>query len=200
MSTTPDVPDPELVLETPRLVLRRPIRADAVRMATLANDATVAENLSILPHPYGLEDAFAYIDNVEINLSRINLGIYLAGEADGGFIGTVSLMPRDGERFVVGYWIGRPYWGKGYATEAVQAIVDLAFGRLEVDAVAATTRVTNGASRQVLEKCGFQFAGSGMGPSLYHRGMVPIDKFRMERSIWTSLKTWASQHATARSA
>jgi len=70
--------------------------------------------------------------------------------------------------------------------------VDLAFGQLGVDAVAATARVTNGASRRVLEKCGFQFAGQGMGPSLFHRGMVPIDRFRLERSIWMSLKSWAS--------
>ena len=200
MSTTPEVPDPSLTLETPRLVLRRPTRVDAPRMAELANDAAIAENLSILPHPYGLDDAHAYIDNIEVSLRRINLGIYLKDGTE-EFLGTVSLMPRDGERFVVGYWIGRPHWGKGYATEAVQAIVDLAFGRLGVDAVAATARVTNGSSRRVLEKCGFQFAGSGMGPSLYHRGMVPIDRFRLERSIWMSLKNWASKRVDeARSA
>lgn len=191
MSTRPVVPDPSLILETPRLVLRRPTRADAARLAELADDTAVAENLSTLPHPYTLEDAVAYIDNTEITASRINLGVYVKGE-DEGFIGTVSLMPRDGERFVVGYWIGRPFWGKGYATEASQATVDLAFGQLGVDAVAATARVTNGASRRVLEKCGFQFAGQGMGPSLFHRGMVPIDRFRLERSIWMSLKNWAS--------
>lgn len=196
MSTTPEVPDPGLILETPRLVLHRPSRVDAPRMAELANDAGVAENLSILPHPYGLDDAHAYIDNTEVSTTRINLGVYLRDAAD-GFIGTASLMPRDGERFVVGYWIGRPHWGKGYATEAVQAIVDLAFDRLAVEAVAATARVTNGASRRVLEKCGFQFAGSGMGPSLYHRGMVPIDRFRLERSIWMSLKNWASKPGDA---
>jgi RimJ/RimL family protein N-acetyltransferase len=191
MSTTPEVLESSLTLETPRLVLRRPTRADAARLAELADDTEVAENLSTLPHPYGLDDALAYIDNTEIGVTRINLGVYLKGEA-GGFIGTVSLMPRDGERFVVGYWIGRPYWGKGYATEASQAIVDLAFARIGVDAVAATTRVTNGASRRVLEKCGFQYAGQGMGPSLFHRGMVPIDRFRLDRSIWMSLKNWAA--------
>lgn len=185
------LPDSSLILETSRLVLRRPTREDATRLAQLADDATVAENLSTLPHPYGLDDALAWIDNTEVGASRINLGIYRKASAD-GFIGTVSLMPRDGERFVVGYWIGRPHWGQGYATEATQAVVDLAFGQIGVDAVAATTRVTNGASRRVLEKSGFQYAGQGMGPSLFHRGMVPIDRFRLERSIWMSLKNWAA--------
>ncbi len=191
MSPRPAVPDPSLALETPRLVLRRPARADAARLAELADDVTVAENLSTLPHPYGIDDALAYIDNTEVSATRINLGIYVKGEGE-GFIGTASLMPRDGERFVVGYWIGRPFWGRGFATEAVQTMVDLAFGQIGVEAVAATARVTNGASRRVLEKCGFQFAGQGMGPSLFHRGMVPIDRFRLERSIWMSLKNWAS--------
>jgi len=194
MSTRAYVPDPNLILETPRLILRRPTRIDAPRLAELADDPGVAENLSTLPNPYTLDDALAYIDNTEISAARVNLGVYVKGEAD-GFIGTVSLMPRDGERFVVGYWIGRPFWGRGYATEATQAIVDLAFGPLGVDAVAATSRVTNGASRRVLEKCGFQFAGQGMGPSLFHRGMVPIDRFRLERSIWLSLKNWAANGA-----
>jgi RimJ/RimL family protein N-acetyltransferase len=179
-----------IVLETPRLVMRRPVRADAQRLADLANDTGVAENLSNLPHPYGLDDALAYVDNTEIGPSRWNLGLYL--KADGaGFIGTASLMPRDGERFVLGYWIGRPYWNRGLATEAAQALSDFAFSRLEAPAIAATARVTNGASRRVLEKCGFQYAGQGMGPSLFHRGMVPIDRFRLERSIWTSIRNWA---------
>lgn len=195
MPTRADTPpDPSLAgltVETPRLVMRRPVHDDAARLAELANDVTVAENLSTLPYPYGLDDARAYIDNTEVGPARVNLGVYLKSEAE-GFIGTVSLMPRDGERFVLGYWVGRPHWGRGYATEAAQALVDLAFTRFGVDAVAATTRVTNGASRRVLEKSGFQYAGQGMGPSLYHRGMVPIDRFRLERSIWLSLKNWAS--------
>ncbi|TBW39980.1 N-acetyltransferase [Siculibacillus lacustris] len=180
----------DLVLETRRLVLRRPTRADAESLAALADDAGIAEHLSTLPHPYTLDDALVFIDNTEIGPHRLNLGIYRRGD-DGAFLGTIGLMPRDGERFVLGYWLGRPHWGDGLATEAAQGLVDFAFETLGAEAVAATARVTNGASRRVLEKCGFQYAGQGMGPSLYHRGLVPIDRFRLERSIWTSLKNWS---------
>jgi RimJ/RimL family protein N-acetyltransferase len=180
------------VIETPRLILRRPVRADAARLAELANDPVVAENLSTLPHPYGLDDALSYVDNTEVGPARWNLGVHLKGETTSEFIGTVSLMPREGERFFLGYWIGRPYWGKGLAAEAAQALVDYAFAALDADAVAATTRVTNAQSRRVLEKCGFQYCGQGMGPSLYFRGMVPIDRFRLDRSTWHSLKKWAN--------
>lgn len=188
--TPPDRDPPGFVLETPRLILRRPVRADARRVADLANDVEVAENLSSLPHPYGLDDALSYIDNAEVGPARWNLGLHLKEEG-AAFVGTASLMPRDGERFVIGYWIGRPYWNRGLATEAAQALTDFAFSRLDAAAIAATSRVTNGASRRVLEKCGFQYAGQGMGPSLFHRGMVPIDRFRLERSIWTSIRNWA---------
>lgn len=195
-SVQPDAIAPQddlatLVIETRRLILRQPTRDDAETLAKLANDAAVAENLSTLPHPYGLDDAFAFIDNTEISPSRVNFGVYLKGGSAGpAFVGTVGLMPRDGDRFAIGYWVGRPYWGRGLATEATQAMVDLAFERLEAPAVAGACRVTNGASRRVLEKCGFQYTGQGMGPSLFHRGMVPVDRFRLERSVWKSLRQW----------
>ncbi|MEJ1160253.1 GNAT family N-acetyltransferase [Prosthecomicrobium sp. N25] len=178
-----------LVVETARLVLRQPTRADAEDLAALANDIAIAENLSTMPHPYTVADALAFIDNTDVSPLRVNFGIY-SKDDDGRFVGTASLMPRDGERFAVGYWIGRPFWGRGWATEATQAMVDLAFDRLEAPSVAGSCRVTNGASRRVLEKSGFQYAGQGMGPSLFFRGMVPVDRFRLERAVWRSLRAW----------
>lgn len=189
---TSQASDPyELLIETPRLVLRQPVRAEAERLAALANERMVAENLSTLPHPYGVDDALSFIDNAEVGPQRWSLGIYEKTAGDARLIGTVSLMPRDGERFVLVYWVGLPHWGAGYATEAAQAVADYAFTVLGAEAIAATARVTNGASRRVLEKSGFQYAGQGMGPSLFFRGMVPVDRFRLERSIWISLKNWA---------
>ena len=75
--------------------------------------------------------------------------------------------------------------------KAVRALIDHAFTDLGCDTLMAGARISNPASRRVLEKCGFQYAGQGMGPSLFHRGLVPIDRFRLERSIWTSLRNWA---------
>lgn len=184
-----------LFVETARLVLRQPSRDDAETLAHLANDIAIAENLSTMPHPYTAADAMAFIDNTDVSPLRINFGIYAKDEG-GRFVGTASLMPREGERFVVGYWVGRPYWGRGYATEATQAMVDLAFERLDAPSVAASARVTNGASRRVLEKSGFQYAGQGMGPSLFYRGMVPVDRFRLERAVWKSLRAWRDASVT----
>ena len=59
----------------------------------------------------------------------------------------------------VGYWLGVKYWNKGYATEATRAVIDYAFTEFGHDSLSAGARVTNPASRRILEKCGFQWTG-----------------------------------------
>jgi RimJ/RimL family protein N-acetyltransferase len=197
MSDAPPTPPDDLsglMVETRRLVLRQPTRDDAAELARLANDSRIAENVANLPNPYTLADALAFIDNTEVGPLRVNFGIY---SKDDGFVGTIGLMPGEGERVTLGYWVGEAYWGRGYATEAAQAMVDLAFERLDAPFVAASARVTNSASRRVLEKTGFQWAGQGMGPSLYFRGMVPVDRFRIDQAVWRSLKSWRQSRVSA---
>jgi RimJ/RimL family protein N-acetyltransferase len=194
----PTLPDDltGLMVETRRLVLRQPTRDDAGAMARLANDPMIAENLASLPNPYTLADAIAFIDNTEVGPVRVNFGIYIKDE---GFVGTIGLMPGEGERVTLGFWIGQPHWGRGLATEATQAMVDFAFEHLDAPFVAASARVTNSASRRVLEKSGFQWSGQGMGASLYYRGMVPVDRFRIDRAVWASLKSWRQSRVSAAS-
>jgi RimJ/RimL family protein N-acetyltransferase len=90
----------------------------------------------------------------------------------------------------LGYWLGVPYWGNGYATEALHAVVDYAFTDLEHDSLQAGARVTNPASRRVLEKCGFQWTGVGLYRISSIKSSAPIDRFRLERGIWSAIKTW----------
>ena len=90
----------------------------------------------------------------------------------------------------VGYWLGTRHWGKGYATEAVRALIDHAFTELEHTALHSSVRVTNPGSRRVLEKCGFQWTGVGLSRVRALGSSVPVDRFRLERGIWTALKSW----------
>ena len=90
----------------------------------------------------------------------------------------------------LGYWLGVDHWGKGYATEALHAVIDYAFTDLDHAALQAGARVTNPASRRVLEKCGFQWTGVGLYRIRAINSSAPIDRFRLERGIWTALKTW----------
>jgi RimJ/RimL family protein N-acetyltransferase len=90
----------------------------------------------------------------------------------------------------LGYWLGVEHWGKGYATEALHAVIDYAFTDLGYPALSAAARVTNPLSRRVLEKCGFQWTGVGLCRIRAINSSAPVDRFRLERGIWSALKTW----------
>jgi RimJ/RimL family protein N-acetyltransferase len=92
----------------------------------------------------------------------------------------------------LGYWLGVKHWGKGYATEAVRAAIDHAFTDLDCEAVQSAARVTNPASRRVLEKCGFQWTGAGLLRIRAIASSAPIDRFRLDRGLWASLKSWGA--------
>ena len=175
-----------VVLETQRLVLRAPQLEDAKAIAALANDRRVAENTARIPHPYRVPDAESWIVASAADLEGETLLITLA---NGSVIGGCGFDMRDGAA-EIGYWLGARHWGKGYATEAVRALIDHAFTNTDHMALQSSVRVTNPASRRVLEKCGFQWTGVGLYRINSIRSSAPIDRFRLERSIWSALKTW----------
>jgi RimJ/RimL family protein N-acetyltransferase len=158
------------VLKTRRLVLRAPRFDDAKQVAALANDRRIAENTARIPHPYGIDDAQQWI-GAAISQSGVFV-ITIGGEV----IGACGL---DGME--LGYWIGVPFWGCGYATEAASGLIDHAFRDLGYKVLAASARVSNPASRRVLEKCGFEWTGVGLCRIRAISSSVPVDRFRLER-------------------
>jgi len=175
------------VLETRRLVLRAPQLVDAKAVAALANDRRIAENTARIPHPYRMADAEGWIAGSNTQPGEAT---FLIALADGTVIGGCGFEPREGTAPEIGYWLGARYWGKGYATEAVRALIDHAFGDLEHKALQSSVRVTNPASRRVLEKCGFQWTGVGLCRIRALGSSVPVDRFRLELGIWSALKSW----------
>jgi RimJ/RimL family protein N-acetyltransferase len=175
------------VLETERLVLRAPAFEDAKAIAALANDRRIAENTRRIPHPYALKDAEAFVAAANRGDGEMALLITLR---DGTLIGGCGLGLLDGPAPELGYWLGVPYWGKGYATEAVRALIDYAFTHLDHTAMQAGARVTNPPSRRILEKCGFQWTGVGLCRIRAIASSAPIDQFRLDRGLWASLKSW----------
>ncbi len=176
------------VLETERLALRAPSLEDAPMIARLANDRRIAENTASIPHPYRLADAEDFIAKAN-GETAVNFVITLA---DGTIAGACGLAMLDAPAPEIGYWLGLPYWGQGYATEAVRAVIDYAFTDLGHEALQAGCRVTNPGSRRVLEKCGFQWTGVGLYRIRALASSAPIDRFRLERGIWASLKSWGA--------
>jgi RimJ/RimL family protein N-acetyltransferase len=182
------------VLETQRLVLRAPQLVDGKAIAALANDRRIAENTARIPHPYRASDAESWIVDVNADMEGET---YLITLANGTVIGGCGFDMREGPAAEIGYWLGTRYWGKGYATEAVRALIDHAFTNLEHQALQSSVRVTNPGSRRVLEKCGFQWTGVGLCRIRALGSSVPVDRFRLERGIWTSLKSWGPMKRVA---
>lgn len=175
------------VLVTERLVLRPPHVDDAEELAALANNRRVAEMLGRMPHPYNEEDARAFIANAR-GRQRSGCHYALALAENGAFIGCAGLYASD-HGLELGYWIGQPYWGNGYATETAHALVDLAFRATAIERLHVACRVINPASRRVIHKCGFQYAGQGMLESLA-AGRVPVERYALDRRTWASLRSW----------
>ena len=192
MTLLPELPAPALrettipVLETERLQLRAPRSEDAKTIVSLAGDRRVADNTARIPHPYRLGDAEEWITSANTRAGEETFVITRAGDV----IGTCGLDLREEAAPEIGYWLGVPYWGCGYATEAVRALIDHAFGNLGHTSLQAGARVTNAASRRVLEKCGFQWTGVGLYRMRAINSSAPCDRFRLDHGIWASLKRW----------
>lgn len=172
-------------LKTERLVLRAPRRADAKAIARLADDRRIAVNTARIPHPYRLDDAEQFIAAVNHQDGEATFLITL----DGAPIGACGIDPREGGP-EIGYWLGVAYWGQGYATEAARAVIDHAFGALQHESLQAGARVSNPASRRVLEKCGFQWTGVQLTRIRAINSAAPSDRFRLDRRLWESLRSW----------
>jgi RimJ/RimL family protein N-acetyltransferase len=191
----PDAPVlPAPVLATARLQLRAPQREDAPAIAALANDRRIAENTARIPHPYTLADAQGFLRYLEESETEIAFAIALADDA---LIGICGLRTKPRKSPEIGYWLGAPYWGHGYATEAARAVIDHAFEDLGLDRLEAGARVSNPASRRVLEKCGFQWSGVVLLRIHAIASSAPVDRFRLDRGLWASLKSWGKEKRVA---
>jgi RimJ/RimL family protein N-acetyltransferase len=165
------------VVATERLTLRRPTLADVRTIAHLANDRRVAENTRRLPHPYSQDDA---VEFVRATAALGSETVFLI-EHDTGPVGMVGIDRSTPDNAELGYWLGVEHWGQGFATEAARD-----------DHLYAGARVTNPASRNVLEKCGFQWSGVQLHRFLALGSSTPVDCFRLSRGVWSSLKNWSS--------
>ena len=182
------------VLETERLLLRRPTLADVKAITHLANDRRIAVNTRRLPHPYLQDHAVDFVRGIA-NQQRETVFLI---ESDYAPIGMVGIDWHQPERPELGYWLGVEYWGQGFATEAARAAIDFTFEEFDIEVMKSGARVANPASRNVLEKCGFQWSGVELHRFEALGSSTPVDCFRLTRGVWTSLKSWRNSVRRAR--
>lgn len=148
-------------LETERLRLRGLELADAPIVQKLAGDPAIAATTLTIPHPYTLDAAEAWITAMHQEFKRgENFVFALVGKAGGAFIGVMEISPQpEHQRAELGYWIARPYWGQGYATEAARRLIRFGFEELKLNRIYATYFTHNPASARVMQKAGMTFEG-----------------------------------------
>jgi RimJ/RimL family protein N-acetyltransferase len=174
------------IIITERLILRPVGAGDAEAIASLIDNYKIAVMLARVPYPYKIDDARKFIT-------------WADGRPDGEKI--FGLCLKDTETFIgicsyeihalaepeFGYWLGEPYWGKGYMSEAVKAVTAHAFTVTKHQSLYSGCRLQNLASRRVLEKAGFEHIGRYEIDSLVLRAKVPGHRFSLSRERWKEL-------------
>jgi len=169
-------------MRSPRLTYR-PIEArDAGRIAMLAGDWDIARMTSRIPHPYTIVDADLWIASIDDD--EFVRAILLGGE----LIGAVGYIRHEPKQAEIGYWIGKPWWGKGYATEAARTLVDHCFQETGFEQLTCGHFVDNAGSARVIRKLGFRPVGTGaqwcearnceVETVRYARGRPLLDRWR----------------------
>ena len=166
-------------IATKRLVLRAPMRGDVPDLVRLADNKTIADRLARLPHPYTRADAIGFI---EILAQRPDERPY-AITLDDHLIGVIGFSFGEGKPPELGYWLGEPFWGKGYMTEAGKALIEAAQKTGQFDLVAARALASNDGSLNVLKKLGFKQTGKGKAELGINIGK-PIIKLELKRPRW----------------
>ena len=143
---------------TERLLLRPGWAEDAPALFRAIADETIVRNLASAPWPYAPADAEAYLAT-ERAPHELSLLILRRTAGAPELIGTIGLGRRPSGNVELGYWIARPHWGHGYATEAGRAVLAIARDGLRLGRLKAGHFIDNPASGRVLEKIGFRPTG-----------------------------------------
>jgi len=150
---------PEIVAD--RLILRWFRTEDAQALATLAADRRIADTTARLPHPYTLRHVQEFIRQRTDDEQSGHLAFAVTSRSNDQLVGAIGLRLESlDDRAELGYWIGVPYWGRGFATEAAGVLTTYGFQSLGLHRITAACLVRNPASRRVLEKVGFRHEGT----------------------------------------
>jgi ribosomal-protein-alanine N-acetyltransferase len=146
-------------LSTTHLRLRSPRPDDATAIFTrYASDAEVVRFLG-WPQHRSVEDTRAFLAYAGVARTDGRDFVYLAFDAEGKLLGSTGLALGAPHRLVTGYVLARDAWGRGFATEMLQAMIDLALGAASIWRIEATCYRDHAASRRVMEKCGMKHEG-----------------------------------------
>lgn len=169
-------------LETERLTIRPYRKADIPELLPLVGTREVAATTLRIAHPYTEQDARAFL---KLAKEPDKLWLAITLRADGRQIGGIGLRIDEQHRHAeLGYWLGVPYWGHGYATEAGREMLRYAFDGLKLHRVFATHFRHNPSSGRVLKKLGMRYEGRQREHLLKWGEFVDSEMYGVLRHEW----------------
>jgi RimJ/RimL family protein N-acetyltransferase len=172
-------------IDTERLLLRSPMPSDARPLAQLLGNWEVARWLVRVPYPYRVEHATAWIErSAEERAAGTGWPFVVQLRESGTLIGSIDVsVEPDGVSGALGYWLGQPYWGRGYATEGARAIIEFAFNVAGLVRIVAQALPDNRRSIEVLEKAGLNWRDR-CTEETFGRGTVEVESLALDRAQW----------------
>lgn len=175
-------------IETERLQLRTLSTEDAERVEELASDYEIARTTLTIPHPYPKGSAVPFIESVLKMEEKEPVAFFAIIEKESSsLIGIINIgnhpVHKRGE---LAYWVGKPYWGKGYGTEAAKAVMKFGFEVLNLHKIFAASFTDNPGSWRIMEKIGMKHEGTfrqhvikdGESRDLHYYGMIKDEFFK----------------------
>ncbi|HPI62605.1 MAG TPA: 8-oxo-dGTP diphosphatase MutT [Alphaproteobacteria bacterium] len=172
-------------VQTTRLQLRQLQLSDQEAVYRLVNNPEVSKQTARIPYPYTIAMAGEWIAAVPERVSEGEYVWVIIEKNSQQLVGCISFIWEFAQKeAVVGYWLGQPFWGKGYMSEALAAIVEHAFIFLPIQQLQAHVRQENFSSKQVLKKNGFQPIGSKVEYFPVRQENVELDTYSLSRDNW----------------
>lgn len=173
-------------LETARLLLRPFTLSDAPEVQRLAGAREVAQGAYDIPHPY--EDGIAewWIGRHQPEFEQgIGVTFAVVRRDDAALVGGIGLrLNRRAQHAEMGYWMGLPYWGQGYGTEAAAAVVRYGFSVLDLHRIHANHYTRNPASGRIMQKIGMQHEGHLREHALHWGQFEDLELYGLLCSEW----------------
>ncbi len=175
-------------IETQHLVLRPFRLSDAAAIQQLAGDRAIADTTLNIPHPY--EDGMAekWIEGHKPGYENGSLATFaVVRRKDSRLLGAIGLrIDRNLNKADLGYWIGKPFWNEGYATEAADAVLAYGFEELKLNRITARHLKRNPSSGRVMEKAGMLLEGTARQDSVKWGNYEDMVHYGLLREDWLS--------------
>lgn len=175
--------------QTQRLVLRPFTLTDAPEVQHLAGDRDIAAMTLAIPHPYEVSAAEAWVKtHARLFADQVGVNFAVILRETEGLIGAIGLgIDPANHNAELGYWIGKPYWGQGYCTEAAQAVLHYGFVDLDLHRIYSAHFARNPASGRVMQKLGMAYEGCRRQHTLKWGEFLDVMDYAILKADWQQL-------------